>query len=65
MKQSVRAARSSPPLPLPQGERIEVRGFEIARFVSARTLTLPLSLWKGEATSLACKITSGHAHYHK
>jgi hypothetical protein len=51
MKPGVTAGRFSPPLPLPQGERIEVRGFEIARIVSARTLTLPLSLWKGEATS--------------
>jgi len=51
MKQCVTIGLSSPLLPLPQGERIEVRGFEIARFVNARTLTLLLSLRKGEATS--------------
>ena len=35
--------------PLNQGERIEVRGFEIVPELSTSTLTLPLSLAKGEA----------------
>jgi hypothetical protein len=39
------------PLPFNKGERIEVRGFGTAALSDTRTLTLALSLEKGEARS--------------
>jgi hypothetical protein len=46
LQDAVRLAAS----PLDQGERIEVRGFEMVPELSTSTLTLPLSLAKGEAS---------------
>jgi hypothetical protein len=61
MKNGITTEQNFPPLPLSQGEGIEVRGFEIVRIVPARTLTL----LEGEAAGEEFKITSDHAHYHR
>ena len=50
MKAKIKSAHQFPPLPLPQGERIEVRGFERAG-VKAANPHRTLSLEKGEATT--------------
>jgi len=50
MKAQIESAPQSPPLLLPQGERIEVRGSERGR-VKAANPNPTLSLGKGEATN--------------
>ena len=47
------ASVSRSPLPLLQGERMKVRGSQIARRTKLQTLTLALSLGKGEADQSA------------
>jgi len=44
MKAPITSTRFSPPLPLLQGERIEVRGSKTARELKLQTLTLPSPL---------------------
>ena len=51
------SAHSGSPLPLQQGERIEVRGSKIASELKLQTLTLPSPLGKGEADQSVIQVT--------
>jgi hypothetical protein len=57
MKAEIEFALQSPPLPLPQGERIEVRGSERAE-VKAATLTLLSPLGRERRPSAAMQANS-------